>query len=275
MRQILITKHIFVLILVFLPCMIFAQIPKKIALNNIDDSKSKPLNKSEIFSSGFIDVINNGQVNAYARFIKLYIGEPNKFQIPLTFYGGVSSNNFQNNNTGGQVTKSNDHLVNQYINPFSGLVNVSVEGIAFRKRDTIKITKIGLIYQIGERVLTGIRIGDIRDPKTGRPTNFLNSFTTTGIYFQTGAWEKTNSKNLGTFWVIVRYHYCKTNPNQIKEFLPNVNTSGLYHGYSSGFGVQINNLIDIKAIYYKYNKAPEIEYGLPIYQFTFHYTMNK
>jgi len=32
--------------------------------------------KSEIFSSGFIDVINNGQVNASARLIKLYIGEP-------------------------------------------------------------------------------------------------------------------------------------------------------------------------------------------------------
>ena len=78
-------------------------------------------------------MINNGQVNASARFIKLYIGEPNKFQIPLTFYGGVSSNNFQHNNTGGQVTKSNDRLVNQNINPFSGLVNVSVEGIALCK----------------------------------------------------------------------------------------------------------------------------------------------
>ena len=36
-----------------------------------DSSKS---NKPEIFTSGFIDVINNGQVNASARFIKLFIG---------------------------------------------------------------------------------------------------------------------------------------------------------------------------------------------------------
>ena len=106
--------------------------------NSLDTSKPK-LPKPEIFSSGFIDVVNNGQVNASARLIKLYVGEPGKFQLPLSFYGGVSSNNFQNQNTGGQLLKSNDHLVNQYINPFSGLVNVSIEGIAFRKKDNAKI----------------------------------------------------------------------------------------------------------------------------------------
>jgi hypothetical protein len=164
-----------------------------------DTIQKKQSTKPEIFSSGFIDVINNGQVNASARIIKLFIGEPDKFQIALSFYGGVSSNNFQNTNTGGQLLKSNDHLVNQYINPFSGLVNVSVEGIVFRKRDSSKVTKFGYIYQLGERVLNGIRIGNITDPRTGKPTNFLNSFATTGLYFQTGAWEKTNSKNVGTF----------------------------------------------------------------------------
>ncbi|MEO6583936.1 MAG: hypothetical protein ABIO05_06410 [Ferruginibacter sp.] len=34
---------------------------------------------------------------------------------------------------------------------------------------------------------------------------------------------------------------------------------------------KINNLVDIKSIYYKYVKAPEIDYGLPIYQFTYNY----
>ena len=80
---------------------------------------------------------------------------------------------------------------------------------------------------------------------------------------------------MGVFWFILRYHYCKTNPKQIREFLPNIQTNGLYHGYSTGFGVQINNVVDIRAIYYKYSKAPEIEYGLPIYQFTFNYTVQK
>ena len=266
------TKIITILLFTYYSCNCLAQQNIK---SNVVETNNNKTNKPEIFSSGFIDVINNGQVNASARIVKLYVGEPGKIQIPLSFYGGVSSNNFQNQNSGGQLTKSNDHLVNQYINPFSGLINVSVEGIAFRSRDSARLTKVGGIYQLGERVLTGIRIGDIRNPLTGKPTNFLNTFATTGIYFQTGAWERTNAKNVGVFWFVLRYHYCKTNPKQIREFLPNIKTNGLYHGYSTGFGVQINNVVDIRAIYYKYNKAPEIDYGLPIYQFTFNYTIQK
>ena len=71
----------------------FLTIP--ILMYNYVLSQAKPL-KPEIFTSGFIDVMNNGQVNASARFIRLFIGEPGKFALPISFYGGVSNNNFQN-----------------------------------------------------------------------------------------------------------------------------------------------------------------------------------
>ncbi len=240
----------------------------------ISDSTKNTYHKPEIFNSGFIDIVNNGQVNASARLIRLFIGEQGKFAIPLSFYGGVSSNNFQNQTNAGQLVKSNDHLVNQYINPLSGLINVSVEDIKYFKIYE-GITKSGFLYQFGERLLNGIRIGQITNPQTGKPTNFLNGFASAGFYFQTGAWERTNSKNVGIFWMAARYHFCYTNPKQIKEFLGDIETNGIYTGYSIGFGIEINNLVNIKAIYYKYTKAPEIEYGLPIYQFSFNYTMNK
>ena len=231
--------------------------------------------KPEIFTSGFIDVMNNGQVNASARFIRLFIGEPGRFAIPLSLYGGVSSNNFQNQQqTTGQLLKSNDHLVNQYINPLSGLINISIDGVKYFKK-TDKVTKTGLLYHVGERLLTGIKIGPITNTQTGKPVNFVNSFGTLGLYFQTGAWERSNSKNVGVFWLATRYHFSYTNPKQIKAFLGNIKTNGIYTGYSIGFGVEINNLVNIKAIYYKYTKAPEIEYGLPIYQFSFNYALNK
>jgi hypothetical protein len=50
--------------------------------------------KPEVLNNGFIDVINNGQINGSARLIRLHIGEPGKFAIPLSFYSGVSANNF-------------------------------------------------------------------------------------------------------------------------------------------------------------------------------------
>lgn len=228
--------------------------------------------KPEIFTSGFIDIVNNGQVNASARFIRLYVGEPGKFAIPVSFYGGVSNNTFQNNAPGTVFSKSNTHLVNQYINPLSGLINISIEGVQFFNRKE-KLTKSGLLYQIGERVLSGIRAGEISNPLTGKPVNFLNSFAATGFYFQTGAWERTNAKNVGVFWLALRYHACKSNVKQVKEFLPAIETNAFYHGWSVGFGIEINKLVNIKAIYYKYSKAPEIEYGMPIYQFSFQYSM--
>ena len=126
--------------------------------------------KPEIFTSGFIDIMNSGQVNASARFIKLYIGEPGKFSIPVSFYGGVSNNSFQNQST--QLVKSNDHLVNQYINPMSGLINISIDNINYFTRQKDKITKCGFVYQFGERLLNGIRIGPVNNPLTGKQVNF-------------------------------------------------------------------------------------------------------
>jgi hypothetical protein len=120
-------------------------------LTKNDSLYNKPF-KPEIFTNGFIDIMNNGQVNASARFIRLNIGEPGKFSFPLSVYGGVSANNFQNNNNQGSF-KSNDHLVNNYINPLSGLINLSVDGVLIKKSASEKITKIGILYQLGERVL--------------------------------------------------------------------------------------------------------------------------
>lgn len=70
-------------------------------------------------------------------------------------------------------------------------------------------------------------------------------------------------------------HFLNYNKKEIKGFLGGINTNGIYTGYSIDFGIEINNLVNIKDIYYKYKKASEIDYGLPIYQFTFNYTMNQ
>lgn len=228
--------------------------------------------KPEIFTSGFIDIMNNGQVNAAARFIRLYVGEPGKFAVPLSLYGGVSNNNFQNQTNNNGQPKNNDQLINQYINPLSGLINISIDGIFYFKQRQA-ISKSGFLYHIGERVLTGYKSGLVTDPQTGKPNNFLNSFATMGYYFQTGAWERNNAKNVGIFWVALRYIGCYSNPKQIKVFLPDISTKGIYHGYSMGFGVEINNLVNLKVIYYKYVKQPEIDYAVPIYQFSFNYAI--
>jgi hypothetical protein len=255
------------------------------ALTQVKDSAQKFVNatrqspginntnqyKPEIFTSGYIDIINSGQVNASARFIRLFIGEPGKFAVPLSLYSGVSSNNFQN--TQATTQRNNEILVTNFINPLSGLANVSVDGIIFFSRKTEKITKAGLLYHFGERVLTGVKTGVSTSPSTGKPVNFLNSFGAIGLYFQTGAWEKSNNRNLGVSWFALRYISCYTSPGQLKEIMPDIKTNGFYNGYSIAWGVEITKLVNIRVVYYKYTKKPEIDYYLPIYQFSFNYSL--
>lgn len=251
----------------FIPAIVFAQI-KDSTKNSLQKNNSI---KPEILSSGFIDIVNNGQVNASARFIRLFIGEPGKFTFPLSIYSGVSSNNFQNQQySGGQ--HSNEQLVNGFINPLSGLINVCMEGIIYSGKK-IKITRTGILYHDGVRILTGYKTGLISDPSTGRPLNFLNSFAAGGLFFQTGAWEKNNSKNVGIFWLAARYIACKTAGKQLKNIFPAIETNGFYHGWSLAGGIEINNLVNIKLVYYNYVKTPEIDYSYPIYQFSFNYSL--
>lgn len=239
--------------------------------DSVKSQSSKLPSKPEIFTSGFIDIINNGQINASARFIRLYIGEPGKLAIPLSLYSGVSANNFQNTAPSFGLPKSNEHLFNQYINPLSGLVNISCDNVVFFKKTT-KPTKTGFLYHLGERVMTGYRAGPLTDQRTGQPINFLNTFANSGLYLQTGAWERSNNKNVGICWFAVRFHICYTNPSQIKEFLSTVETNGIYAGYSFAFGIEISSLVNIKVIYYEYTKKPELDYSVPIYQFSFNYS---
>lgn len=231
--------------------------------------------KPEVFTNGFIDVVNNGQLNASARLIRLFVGEPGKFVLPLSVYSGVSANSLQNTTQSAAsiINKNNDQLYNNFINPLSGLANVSIDGVVFFNKKPSVITKAGWLYHAGEKVLTGFKSGPISNPQTGRPINFLSSVGSSGLYFQTGAWERTNAKNVGILWLTLRYILSYTNPNNLKEILPNLKTNGIYTGYSLGWGVEINNLINLKVVFYKYLKQPEIDYSLPIYQFQFNYSL--
>ncbi|MFZ9387057.1 MAG: hypothetical protein ACO25B_04190 [Chitinophagaceae bacterium] len=228
--------------------------------------------KPEVLNSGFIDIVSTGQMNASARIIRLFIGEPGRFAIPLSFYSGVSSNNFQSPQlAGGQL--SNEQLFVHFINPMSGLVNISADGIIYFGARSAGLTRWGIVYQFGVRILSAYRSGMASSPFTGKPLNFLNGFGTTGLYFQTGAWERNNARNLGLFWATVRYIAAKSGKNQLMEILPSIQTKGLYHGWSLAWGITINKLVDIKVIYYRYIKKPEIDYTLPIYQFSFNYSL--
>jgi len=222
-----------------------------------------------LFSSGFIDVISNGQVHAAARLLKVHIGEPGKWTLPLSLYSGVSANNFQNAYPAAG-TRSNDHLPNQLINPLSGMVNVSVEGTRKLFHNGLH-TQWGLLWQAGERLLTGYRMGGLTDPTTGKPVHFLSAFATAGVYFQTAARERSGGGKTGIFWLSARYIGSANPASTLRNIIPGIQTNGIYTGYAFGWGMEIIQLVQIRMVYYKYLKAPELDYGRSVYQFSFQY----
>jgi hypothetical protein len=224
----------------------------------------------EVLTAGFFDVVSNGQINASARFLKIYIGEPNSFYIPVSFYSGVSANSFE---SAAASRKTNDHLVNNLINPVTGIANITIEELRIFRKKNDRLTKTGFLYQFGERVLSAYKTGAATDPSTGKSVNFLNSYIASGFYLQTGAWDRNDLKNIGTFWISLRYIFSVTSGKQLEFIFPDITTNGIYHGYSFGWGVDISKLVNLKVIYYNYVKSPEISYGFPIYQFTFQYYM--
>lgn len=227
--------------------------------------------KPEVLNAGFIDIMQTGQVNASARLIRIYIGEPGKFSIPISLYSGVSANNFQNQQNP-LASRLNDQLLSHFINPMSGLINFSIQGNNLLYHKSEKISGAGIIYQVGERLLTGYKSGLPGDPTTGRPVNFMNTVAAAGLYLQTGAWEK-NVNATGLCWMSFRYILSHSATKPLSEFTGLDDLKGICRAWSAGWGIDINNLLNVKLVVYKYIHVQGDILKTPVYQFTFNYAM--
>lgn len=228
-----------------------------------------PPRKPEVFSSGFIDISTAGQVNASARLIRIHLGEPGKFSIPISIYSGVSSGNFAPQ---GQALTypGNDALLTSFINPLSGLINLSLDGNWSTGKGKA-VTSLGIAYQGGGRILTGYREPGPAPP-FAKPLNFFNGYAVAGLYFQTGAWEKNDSGNIGVFWLAARY-ICSLSSKAVVSVLLTDSPGGFYHGWSVGGGVDITRLVNFKVIYYRYVRGPDMSIFPSLCQFSFYYSL--
>ena len=158
--------------------------------------------KPELFNSGFIDFQNSGQMNASARVFKIYIGEPQKFMLPISVYSGVSGNNY---NTGNNINqRGSEQMILGLINPMSGVFNLSTDNTFRFKRKPKSLTNFSFVYQLGEKMITG------QQAFTFKTFSFFSTYANSGLLFQTGAWEKDKEKNMGVFWLLFRYHIVNT-----------------------------------------------------------------
>lgn len=216
--------------------------------------------KPEILSGGFIDFVQNGQMNASARLFRLYIGEPGKFQIPVSVYTGVSANNFS-------VNSGNEDVILHLINPGTGIFNMSFDGINPIINKKSKITSLQLQYQVGFRFLS------IYNNQIFENINFFNVIGGAGLTFITGAWEKGKVNNIGLFWLNLRGLY-SGNPQEILRDFFSVPVKNNLLAYSAGLGIEITQTLNVKVFYFHFLNNRELEeFTQPFLQITFNYSM--
>jgi len=218
------------------------------------------LSKPEILSGGFIDIVQNGQMNASARLFRLYIGEPGKFQVPVSVYTGVSANGFSNN-------PQNQDFVLTLINPGSGIFNMSFDGNNKLLGLKGKITTLQLQYQAGFRFL------NIYNKNIFKNTTFFNTIGGVGLTFVTGAWERNKANNIGVFWLNLRALYSNNPPSVLNDiFLIPVIQNLL--AYSAGMGIEISQSLNVKVFYFHFlNNRDITAFTQPFLQLSFNYSL--
>src|SRR5688572_1151408 len=67
----------------------------------------------QLLKNGFVDFLTDGNIQASARFLRINIGDPNKFYIPFFIYTGTAGNAFG-------TDELNETTVSSLLNPIGG-----------------------------------------------------------------------------------------------------------------------------------------------------------
>ena len=216
--------------------------------------------KPEILSGGFIDFVQTGQMNASARLMRLYIGEPGKFQVPVSIYTGVSANSLS-------AYRQNEDFVLNLINPGSGIFNMCFDGTNKLAGIKTKVTSLQLQYQVGFRFLS------VYDRRLFKNSTFFNAIGSLGLTFVTGAWEKNKANNIGVFWLNVR-GLCSNNPPSVINSILEEKVIQNLLGYSVGMGIEISQATNVKIFYFRFlNNRSIAAFTPPFIQLSFNYSM--
>ena len=222
-------------------------------------SNSNAKTTSELLSGGFIDIVQNGQMNAAARLFRLYIGEPGKFQLPVSVYTGVSSNGFSGNFSLSDIALA-------FINPGAGILNICFEGVE-KLIGKASATRMELLYLAGSRFLS------VYNSLSFVSETFFSFVTGVGVNLITGAWEKDKAGNVGAFWLSVR-GLCSSSQRSVFARLFSVPANPDCFGYSAGMGIDIMETLKLRTFYFQFlNNRNVPAFTKPFLQLSFNYSI--
>lgn len=235
----------------------------KEGVNFIDTEQAKE-SPIEFLGRSYIDIFNNGKIQGTAQLLKLRIGEPNVFYMPLYIFLGASGDGLGSSD-------KNENTAANLLNPIGGLINGTFNGLINIKKSTSGITSLKFAYQFSGKLINA-------QDSISEESNFLGSaYGNIGLFFQTGAWEAGAQDNIGVFWIQVKAtsSFGMQREDLVNIFGDKINDS-FFLGYSIDLGIEINNRINLKTGIYQYLNNQEIDFfNKPVFKFSIDYNMKK
>ncbi|PPL00348.1 hypothetical protein [Parapedobacter indicus] len=106
--------------------------------------------------------------------------------------------------------------------------------------------------------------------------NFFNGLGNVGLFFQTGAWKDTDTDNLGVFYVQAKGMASLSSKGNLQALFGPGFDNGLLFGYSLDAGIEIDQVINLKASVYQYVNHNEINLlKEPVVKFSIDYSFNR
>lgn len=241
----------------------------KTELNYLNETKSlqeekTEENKIEILGRGFLDLFSNGRMQGTAQIIKLKIGEPNAFHVPVYLLIGASGE--------GLGTQGlNENTVTNLLNPIGGLINLTINNSNSIYTSKSGITSIKFAYQISGKLINA-------QDFISSQTRYLGAgYGNMGLFFQTGAWEAEKDNNLGVFWMQIKAtSSLGINEDSYRMAFGEHFRNNLLFGYSADFGIEIDSRVNMKVGIYRFINNQEIDlFNNTLYKFSIDYNLRR
>jgi hypothetical protein len=186
-----------------------------------------------MFGRGFVDTYFSGQIETTAEFLKVRIGEPEGFSLPLYLLVGSME-------SGMGSTEQNGGTAISLISPTGGLLNISMFLNLSMYHSTTNITQFRLSAMGAGKLVNGQEVG------TTEGKMFPAGYYEAGIYFQTGAWEAGGVYSEGgIFWIQAKYAGSVSSLSDLETvFGPSVAENP--HGFRSELGMLIKDKVNIR-----------------------------
>ena len=229
------------------------------------DTIKRPVEQQfEILGRGFIDFFSNGKMQGTAQLLKLNIGEPNGFYVPLYILVGSSGD-------GIGMQKKNENTIANLLNPIGGIINGAINGRNNLYASKSGITSLKLSYQLSVKLINA------QDSATGNSKFLGAGYGNLGLFFQTGAWDQDDKGNMGVFWIQAKatasYAF---DDASYKKVLGNNFSESYFVGYAIDLGIEINNRINLKAGLYQYLNNQKLDLvEKPVFKFSLDYNLKK